>query len=42
MYDTSSPMGIGYGLYGAIGYAGEQCNSSWIAVLFGWLGLKSA
>jgi hypothetical protein len=38
-YDTS-PMGIVYGPYGAVGYVGKPSNSNWIAVLLAWLGLK--
>jgi hypothetical protein len=41
MYDTS-PMGIVYGPYGAVGFVGGQSNSSWITVLLAWLGLKPA
>ena len=40
-YDTS-PMGIVYGPYGAVGFVGKQGNSSWITVLLAWLGLKPA
>jgi hypothetical protein len=39
-YETSSPLGIVYGPYGATGYVGERRNLSWITVLFEWLGLK--
>jgi len=40
-YDTS-PMGIVYGPYGAVGFVGEQSDLSWITVLLAWLGLKPA
>lgn len=39
-YETSSPLGIVHGPYGATGFVGEQSNLSWITVLFEWLGLK--
>jgi len=41
MYDTS-PMGIVYGPYGAVGFVGGQSNSSWVTTLLAWLGLKPA
>jgi hypothetical protein len=39
MYDTS-PMGIIYGPYGAVGFVGERSNLSWVTALLQWLGLK--
>ena len=40
MRDYATPMGLVYGPYGAVGYVGEPSDSSWIAILLKWLGIR--